>query len=838
MYLGIDLGTSNSAVVGYVNGRTQLYKAADGSDVVPSVIYLDRRGHRFIGKAAQDRLLAAPKNVASGFKRLMGTKSLISIANENWSPEQCSSEIVKTLVSQSMTESGNQDIDGTVITIPAAFNQMQNEATISAARMAGLERVSLLQEPVAAAMASIANSDLSDGVFLVYDLGGGTFDVALVLSTQGAVNVIAHEGINMLGGRDFDRIIFDSLVRPWLLENFDLPTAFQGEDKYKHLSSIAKFTIERAKIELSASTTSSIFASEDELRTTDESGEEVYISLDISRDEIEDLIRGRIEETISLCRKMIVKNGYTHEDISRIVPIGGPSKMPIVRQMLQNELAIEVEQGLDPMTAVAMGAALFAESREWQAEGSIRKSTRVTDAIRGAFNLKIDYKTRVSSDHARIRLKPESDVPAGTDIEIFDEEGGTSGKKPLDGPVALSLTLRKKGDNRFRIQVTDATGKNVADVSRDIVITRTAASAAAIPMTYTLAVKTLEGMVGAERNSLHPILKKGTSLPAEGHEKFRSAKTLKGGEDDSISFQFYDMAEGVADPERNLHIGDFHLNAAEELEFGERLNRGEEIIIHWKVSDNALLSFSVEIPSLGKIIDANNLYLAKAGHKDYEGSQGSEIASEMLGQAEKDLAELDEILEGEADGSGKIRARIEQQHLSLSSSTEADTNRSVADEAMRLRQEIALLRLSPENEAKVLDADIRSMELGFDSVRSLASETDCRRHEQLLGTARRLVREHDYEKARSAVEEMRAIGMRAMFENPHVHVHFFEMLAADGQSFIDEQLFRRHVAEGNQAIEEGDIERLRLIIGRMFDNKIPSSGDPAEIVELAHLLKN
>lgn len=117
MYLGIDLGTSNSAVVGYVSGKTQLFKAADGSDVLPSVIYLDRRGHRFIGKAAQDRLLAAPKNVASGFKRLMGTKSQIPIANESWSPEQCSSEIIRTLVSQAMTESGNQDIDGAVITI-------------------------------------------------------------------------------------------------------------------------------------------------------------------------------------------------------------------------------------------------------------------------------------------------------------------------------------------------------------------------------------------------------------------------------------------------------------------------------------------------------------------------------------------------------------------------------------------------------------------------------------------------------------------------------------------------------------------------------------------------
>jgi molecular chaperone DnaK len=278
MYLGIDLGTSNSAVVGNIDGTTRLFKTSDGSDVLPSVIYLDKRGHRFIGKSAQDRIMSAPANVAAGFKRLMGTKSPIRIGDQEWSPEDCSAEIIKTLVGQAITESGEQQIKGAVITIPAAFNQMQSEATISAARMAGLDRVSLLQEPVAAAMASIAHSKQKDGVFLVYDLGGGTFDVALVMSTGGAVNVVAHEGINMLGGRDFDRIVFDSVVRPWLFENFSLPHDFQKDAKFRHLSTIAHRAVEKAKIQLSASETASIFASEDEVRASDQDGAEIYLS--------------------------------------------------------------------------------------------------------------------------------------------------------------------------------------------------------------------------------------------------------------------------------------------------------------------------------------------------------------------------------------------------------------------------------------------------------------------------------------------------------------------------------------------------------------------------------
>ncbi|WP_150525610.1 Hsp70 family protein [Roseibium sediminis] len=836
MYLGIDLGTSNSAVVGYVNGQVRLFKSGDGSDVLPSVIYLDRRGHRFVGKAAQDRLLTAPNNVASGFKRLMGTKSPIQFAGNIWTPEQCSSEIIKTLVSQAVTETGMQDIAGAVITIPAAFNQMQNEATISAANMAGLDRVTLLQEPVAAAMASIANSKQRDGVFLVYDLGGGTFDVALVLSTQGAVNVIAHEGINMLGGRDFDRTIFDEFVRPWLVCNFDLPEHFQTEDNYAHIAKIARFSIERAKIQLSASSSASIFASEDELRALDKQGTEMYISLEISRDQVENLIRDRLDETIDLCRKIIHSNGYTHEDISRVVPIGGPSKMPIVRQLLQDELAIEVEQGLDPMTAVACGAAIFAESRDWTNAGSTRKETRVSENVTGSIALTFDFKGRVSDDATRLLLKPRTEIPAGFEVEVLDEDGRTSGKKPIDGPVTLTLHLSKDGENRFKIQVSDPFGKEVEDVSRQITIVRTAASAAAIPMTYTLAVKIQAGIVGAERNVLSPLLRKGASLPAEGEEIFRAAKTLKGGENDHISFQFYEMAEGVEDPERNLHIGDFHLSAASGLDVGERLNRGDKVLVHWKMRDNGLMSFSVELPTLGKIIDAANLYLAPAGHKNYEGQLGSEIASCLLAQAEQDLEELSEILHEAADPSGKLHKRIERQHLSLSTSTEADTNRSVAEEARRLRQEIALLRMSPENEKRVLDTEIIEAEEDFDVLRIIASEAETSRYERLVTSARRLVREQDYEAARNSIEEMRGIRMKLMVQSPDYLIGLFRNLAESSELAVDPQLHEKHIVEGIAAVRCEDLEQLKKVIGRMFENQMPGSGDAREIVELAHIL--
>lgn len=836
MYLGIDLGTSNSAVVGHIDGATRLFKTSDGTDVLPSVIYLDKRGHRFIGKSAYDRLLSAPQNVAQGFKRSMGTKNPISFAGQTWTPVECSAEIIKALVGQAMTEAGNQEVEGVVITTPAAFNQMQSEDTIAAARLAGLEKVSLLQEPVAASLAAIAHSKQKDGVFLVYDLGGGTFDLALVMSTAGVVNVIAHEGINMLGGRDFDRIIFDSIVRPWLTQTFNLPSDFQRNDKYSHLADVCRHAAEKAKIQLSASSTASIFATEDEVRATDEDGEEIYISIDLTREQMTDLIKDRIDDSIALCRKIITANGYKNDDISKIVPIGGPSKMPIIRDMLEAGLAIEVESGLDPMTAVATGAAIFAESREWAGESSAQKSGKQREAVTGSVSLALDFKSRVASEAAKVRLKPAADMPTGHEVEILDEEGSSTGRIPIDGPLSINVNVRKNGENRFKVTVFDQQGKAVEDASREIVITRAEASAASVPMTYTLAVKIQHGFVGYERNKLEVLVKKGTALPAQGKQTFRTGKTLVGGEDDFIAVEFYEMADDIDTPEHNLHIGNFRLNSRDELERGERINRGDDFVIDWKMSDNGTLSFSVELPSLGRVIDATNLYRSEDGGINYDGQRGAEVATTMLARVESDLDELEATLDEDADPSGDIRKRIERQHAALSTSVDADTHRSVAEEARKLRQEVALLKMSPENEERVLDDEVAKAETSFDELRDIAQPVDTERHDKLLVTTRRSIREKNYDAARRSLDEMQGIRMKVLSESSDFLIEIFRRVAEEHYLAVDEALHAQLVDAGVEAAKSGDVQRLRMIIGQMFGNRVSTGADATEIVELAHLL--
>ena len=239
-YIGIDLGTTNSAICSYDGEVVQLYKSPEQHDVTPSAIFIDRRGNKYVGSRAYNNAARNPDNAATLFKRLMGTSTPIKLPAVDvvLTPEDCSAEILRVLFGYLPEEIRGNGDTGTVITVPAAFNQMQKDATMSAADSAGIGQVALMQEPVAAVM-SVMQQRKSDGIFVVYDIGGGTLDVAIAESIAGRVNLLAHGGIAMCGGRDFDRVLFDSVIKPWLFENFSLPDDIAVNAKYKSLLRMA-----------------------------------------------------------------------------------------------------------------------------------------------------------------------------------------------------------------------------------------------------------------------------------------------------------------------------------------------------------------------------------------------------------------------------------------------------------------------------------------------------------------------------------------------------------------------------------------------------------------------
>lgn len=839
MHLGIDLGTSNSAVVGHVDGTPRLFKTADGTDVLPSVIYLDKRNHRFVGTRAYARIFTSPENTAHGFKRLMGTSSPISFDGPGveWSPVECSAEILRTLVAQARTEAGDFNLQGTVVTIPAAFNQMQSEATIQAARMAGLEQVTLVQEPVAAAMASVADSKVPNGVFLVYDIGGGTFDVALVRSIKGSVTILAHEGINMLGGRDFDRRVLDAHVRPWLDEHFQLPDDFHTDPRFKRLLGVARHAVEKARIDLSTMEATTIHAGDEEVRVTDASGEDIYLSVDVTRGEVENLVEDKVSASIDLCRKILRDNGLGPDDVERIVLIGGPSKMPLIRDTVPRELGIEVQHGLDPMTAVATGASIFAASREWTETGARSRTVRRSEKTTGEIEVSYDYPATAADETARLSIRASASTPPGYIVEVTDRDGVTYGRAPLAGGVKLELRLSNMGMNMFNAVVVDASGSKVPAASREILIERLGAMPGGIPMTYTLAVKVQGGVVGSERNLLEPLVKKGITLPAEGFAVVRAARDLRGGEPGHLRVELFQQTGEMDDPELALSVGVFRLDSVRHLDPGERIRRGEVLNLRWRVEDNHLLTLAVEAPSLGRVIEAHDLYLPEAGHANFNGKEGADLANELLIDAERAVEETADALGSSADPAiSDLRHRLEDQQAALSSSVDAETHRSAAEEARRVLQDTALLRHRPEHRARAFSAELTEVEEAFDPIRSKAEAVEIDRFDRLSGTAHRAVRTEDFDAVKRALRELDGIRFRVLFRDIEFLAGLAAHIAQQRYSAIDKELHDRLVRQAEQAVNRQDVGALTSVIGQFLENRIATGGGKEGLRELADLL--
>ena len=383
-YVGIDLGVTKSIICTYDKDtlQTRVWKSPEQNDVTPSAIYIDRRGNKHVGQGAYNAAPRSPDNCATLFKRYMGKSTPIELSavNLTLTPEECSAEILKTLFGYLPEEIRTSSDTSTVITVPAAFDQMQKNATMEAAKMAGIGKVELVQEPVAAVM-SFMQARGTDGIFLIYDLGGGTLDISIAESIRKRVDILAHGGIKICGGRDFDRTLVDNLVYPWLHENFKLPDDFTTNPTFKSLLRLATWATERAKIELSARDETMISLSEIEVSTNDLNGDEIYLDIPLQRKFYDDLIADRVNDTIHAARETLSKTGFTPKDCECIVWVGDATHYKPLRDKVSSELGIEGAISVNPMTAIAEGASIFAESIDCSNQNQSRTESKEKDLL-------------------------------------------------------------------------------------------------------------------------------------------------------------------------------------------------------------------------------------------------------------------------------------------------------------------------------------------------------------------------------------------------------------------------------------------------------------------------
>jgi molecular chaperone DnaK len=343
--IGIDLGTTNSEVAVIRDGRPVVLEE-DGDPILPSVVGLDPQGHLLVGKAARNQYVLAPERTIRSIKRKMGQEVTVTLGDQEYSPQEISAIILKTLKHRAEKVLG-VPVSKVVITVPAFFNDGQRQATRQAGELAGLEVVRIINEPTAAVLTYNPHPPEMERL-LVYDLGGGTFDVSVAQVEKGVVEIQASHGDTQLGGDDFDQLLLDYICDKFAKEH--------GVDLRQSLGARARVlrASEDAKKRLSFEAVTTI----EEEFVIEKNGKSLNLVLEITRYEYEDLIRPLLLKTLSCLDQALTDAKVQANQIDKVVLVGGATRTPLVHSLLEERLGRPVHCEIEPDLAVAMGAAV------------------------------------------------------------------------------------------------------------------------------------------------------------------------------------------------------------------------------------------------------------------------------------------------------------------------------------------------------------------------------------------------------------------------------------------------------------------------------------------------
>ena len=348
--IGIDLGTTNSCVAVIEGGEAVVIPNAEGARTTPSVVAFKKDGERIIGRVAKQQAVSAPDRTISSIKRDMGTDRKVSVDGKSYTPQEISAMILTKLKQDAEAYLGDT-VTEAVITVPAYFTDAQRQATKDAGKIAGMEVKRIINEPTAAALAYGIDKETEQKI-MVYDLGGGTFDVSIIEMGDGVQEVLATAGNNRLGGDDFDQKIVDFLIATFKAETgVDLKNDKMAVQRLREAA-------EKAKIELSGSTSSNINLPFITAVVTDGVTEPKHLDITLTRAKFNELTADLVENTMGPVRQALSDSGLSANQIDKVLLVGGSTRIPAVQEAIQKFMGKEPFKGINPDECVAMGAAL------------------------------------------------------------------------------------------------------------------------------------------------------------------------------------------------------------------------------------------------------------------------------------------------------------------------------------------------------------------------------------------------------------------------------------------------------------------------------------------------
>lgn len=553
---GIDLGTTNSAICRMEKGVPVIKKIEVTDDTMPSCVFFNRRGGIVVGESAYRSMKRDKKratklwkieesNTYVEFKRTMGTDKVYHSENmmkkglkSNYSSEELSSEVLKALKSFVTDET----FRSVVITVPAKFTVNQKTATKQAAKLAGFDHCELLQEPIAASMAYGLSSDQKNGYWMVFDFGGGTFDAALLKVEDGIMQVFDTEGDNYLGGKNLDYAIVDDIIIPYLKENYAVDGILADEKRKEVLRDAMKTCAEDLKNKLSFQEQEDIISDLGEFGE-DEDGEEIELNLTITQEQAFNAMRPHFQKAVDICKTLLERNSMRGNQLNKIIMVGGPTHSPLIRQMLRDQITDNVDTSIDPMTAVACGAALYAST--------IDADVKNTDVEIGTIRLNVGYESTSveSSEWVSVQLDKAAtgaNCPDKVYVELVSsDKTWSSGKTEIDANGNVIEAHMQEGKaNSFSILAYDEQGTKLECFPNEITIIQ-GSKVEAAPVPYYIGIE----MWDEEKKKLvfEPIegLEKNKPLPATGilNGSKTSSQLRPGNPNDKLVIPIYQADE-------------------------------------------------------------------------------------------------------------------------------------------------------------------------------------------------------------------------------------------------------------------------------------------------------
>ena len=804
----IDLGTTNSLIAKFTKGDVEVFKNPIGfKESLPSVVGF-RSDRILVGEQARTYAEKDPKNVASQFKRKMGTTESFKIKaiGQSKTPIELSAFVLKEL--KGFIHTGEVP-KATVITIPASFDMVQSNATKEAGHLAGFKQVVLLQEPIAASLAYAnkeKNLDLKNSQWIVYDLGGGTFDVALVKIVEGELKVVDHEGDNYLGGADFDALIVEKLIVPQLEKRgrfTDLLAQMKSESgRFNRLWSSLLNKAEEAKIELSSRSSAEVDLSRSGVEDEDGKAIEDYIT--ITRSELEALIKDAVDITAAMLKKILTRNSLRPQDLEFVLMVGGSTYTPFVRKRIEEVLGIRVNTGIDPTNAIAVGAAYFAATREiYLGDNSAEKPVQS-----GALRVKVSYERASQEVEEIFAAKVEGDV-TGLFYRMTREDGGyDSGLKKLTPRINEDLPLQEDAYNLFTFKIYDGHNNVVpADVdSIQIAHGKYSVAGQLLPEDLSL----VKDDLNTGDTKLDAVFAKNSVLPARTKKTVDASKMIVHGSDDEIRII---IVEGPSDNHSSVNKTVGYLAIS-----GKRLKRdllrGTEIDLTFEISESRDLRVEAYVNPSGP--EFSQIFAPASRHLPVEALMQQVEMLEMRLAKEEAEALSDESYEV-VEKLEELRGPVKELHgeamlLALDDVTDErykldDRKRKIAGELYQLTSGKLLARLRGDYETGKDEVTDIVNESGNDHERRQLHEIVAREHTFLNST--------NPQKIEAATDQLHRISFQILRRTPDFLVGWFHHLVGRRETFNDQLQARNLIEAGNKHLATDDYEKLLEVNTRL-----------------------